>query len=86
MYGANKPISIVVICSTETSSTTWPLRNGEYKSPGDSGNQHDFALSVCLQNCFSIWKSLGEKFALNYSFRQLCESLSDELFEVTLNL
>lgn len=60
---------------------TWPHRHGSRKIPGDIGLQHNFAVSVTLQNTFNCYCEINGIAPKEREFVELCMELSDALYQ-----
>ena len=61
---------------------TWPHKHGGSGVAGDLGHQHNFALSIVLQNTFNAYNCAHG--IDTFDFREYCENLADQLIEFSL--
>lgn len=60
---------------------TWPHRHGGHSRCGDSGLQHNFALSCILQNVFNCYLDYHKIDPKTRNFVDMCIELSDAIYQ-----
>ena len=58
----------------------WPFISGGRNHCGEFGHQHFFALTVTLTNIWNMLLVLRNCTALDYTFQEMCEELSNALW------
>lgn len=64
---------------------SWPHKRGGRKVRGEFGRQNDFIMAAMLQNTLNLWLCLRQRNPADYTFRQMCELLADDLYRESIN-
>ena len=65
---------------------TWPHKHGGRGLLGDSGHQHNFAVSGDLQNMFNAFVHVNRLPSTSFSFSEHCLILADEIYYYATNM
>ena len=68
----------------ELNGRTFPFKCGGNGRAGESGEQHNFAMSIILQNVYNAWLYINKEYSANHNYSEFMINLSNELFYSTL--